>query len=83
MGVWEYGRYGGMRMRVREYETLSGRRFRSVGSWEWHRLSCIANVGATSLAEIVRRSPTTRWMMLKKRSTLPSHGVQRSRNCLS
>jgi hypothetical protein len=22
-------------------------------------------------------------MMLKKRSTLPSHGVQRSRNCLS
>ena len=57
-----------------------GRRFfRTVGTGMCHRLSCCANVGGT----FVRRSPTTRWMMLKKCSTLLSHGVQRSRNCLS
>ena len=30
-----------------------------MGSWEWHRLSSHANVGATQLAGILRRSPTS------------------------
>ena len=56
-----------------------GRRFfRTVGTGMCHRLSCCANVGGT----FVRRSPTMRWMMLKKCSTLLSRCVQRSRNCL-